>query len=71
VIGFTTTLMKDKRYKYLEDVIEEYIELTDEQIEVPLLTGKAREKYEALKFEKNGTIIAYDDAGMHLNFSAT
>jgi hypothetical protein len=54
--------MKDKRYKYLEDVIEDYIELTDEQIEIPLLIEKAREKYDGLKLEKNGTIIAYDDA---------
>jgi cobalamin-dependent methionine synthase I len=54
--------MKDKRYKYLEDVIEDYIELTDEQIEIPLLIEKAREKYDALKLDKNGTKIAYDDA---------
>jgi cobalamin-dependent methionine synthase I len=54
--------MKDKRYKYVEDVIEDYIELTDEQIEIPLLITKAKEKFEALKLDLNGNTIAQDDA---------
>lgn len=54
--------MKDKRYKYVEDVIEDYIELADEQIEIPLLINKAREKYEGLKLEQGASTIAQEDA---------
>ena len=54
--------MKDKRYKYVEDVIEDYIELTEEQIQIPLLIEKAREKYEALDLKERGSIIPQDDA---------
>jgi signal transduction histidine kinase len=54
--------MKDKRYKYVEDVIEDYIELTEEQIQIPLLIEKAREKYEALDLKEKGSIIPQDDA---------
>jgi len=51
-----------KRYKYVEDVIEDYIELTDEQIEIPLLIDKAKEKYEALELKPTATIICQKDA---------
>ena len=37
--------MKPKKYKHIEDVIDEYIELLDEQIEMPLLIEKTKEKY--------------------------
>jgi signal transduction histidine kinase len=54
--------MKDKRYKYVEDVIEDYIALTEEQIEIPLLIEKAKEKYEALNIKDKGSVIPQDDA---------
>jgi hypothetical protein len=37
--------MKDKKYKYIEDVIDDYIQLLDEQIEIPLLIEKAQKKF--------------------------
>ena len=37
--------MKDKKYKYLEDLLVEYIQLQDEQIEIPLLIEKAQKKF--------------------------
>ncbi len=38
--------MKDKKYKYLEDVIDDYILLSDEKIEIPLLIEKAQKKFQ-------------------------
>lgn len=37
--------MKGKRYKYIDDLIDDYIRLTDEQIEIPVLLEKAHKKY--------------------------
>jgi hypothetical protein len=37
--------MKVKKYKYLEDVIDDYILLSDEQIEIPVLIEKAQKKF--------------------------
>ncbi len=48
--------MKDKKYKYVEDVIEDYLMLEDEQIEIPLLISKARDKYESLKIEQGDAL---------------
>lgn len=48
--------MKDKKYKYAEDVIEDYLMLEDEQIEIPLLISKARDKYESLKIEQGDAL---------------
>src|SRR3954451_18612103 len=39
--------MKDKKYKYLEDLIEDYLRLCDEKEDIPLQIAKAQEKYEA------------------------
>src|SRR3954462_9807738 len=48
--------MKDKRHKYLEDLLDEHIELTDEQIEIPLLLEKAQRKFDQhLSEEKDFT----------------
>jgi hypothetical protein len=44
--------MKDKRYQYPEDVFNEYIELTNQQVQVPVLPEMAREKYNTVKLEK-------------------
>jgi len=37
--------MKTKRPKHIDDVIDEYVDLLDEQIELPVLIEKANEKY--------------------------
>ena len=54
--------IKDKRYKYVEDVIEDYMRLTDEQIEIPLLLAKTEEKHISLQSDWNGTVIKKGDA---------
>lgn len=54
--------LKEKRYKYVEDVIEDYMRLTDEGRELPLLLSKAEEKYISLQGDWNGTIIKKGDA---------
>jgi hypothetical protein len=38
--------MKDKKHKYLEDLFDEHIALTDEEIEIPLLIEKAQKKFD-------------------------
>src|SRR5687768_7634810 len=37
--------MKTKKLKHADDVIDRYIDLLDEQIEIPVLIQKANEKY--------------------------
>ncbi|MCW3105611.1 MAG: hypothetical protein JWQ09_117 [Segetibacter sp.] len=37
--------MKYKKNKHLEDIFDEYIQLQDEQIEIPLLIEKAQKKF--------------------------
>lgn len=54
--------VKEKRYKYAEDVIEDYLRLTDEQIEIPLLIEKAKKKQEALFADLKGNVVKKDDA---------
>lgn len=48
--------MKDKKYKYLEDIIDEYILLSDEQIEIPLLMEKAQKKFNQNLLSEDGTV---------------
>lgn len=53
--------MKDKKHKYLEDLFDEYIALTDEQIEIPLFIEKARKKFDQhLSEEKTVTYKSSD-----------
>lgn len=56
--------MKDKKYKYLDDVIEEYISLSDELIEVPLQVSKTREKYDTF-LKDHGTEALKNDDTQH------
>ena len=37
--------MRNKKYKYIEDLLDDYIMLIDEQIEIPLLIEKAQKKF--------------------------
>jgi len=54
--------MKEKRYKYVEDVVEEYLRLADERKEIPLLIAAAKVKQVTLLDEANGSIIKKGDA---------
>src|SRR6476660_8126915 len=53
--------MKDRKYKYIEDVIEDYLSLHDEQIEIPLQLSKVNKKYEALINAQDGEVIKKGD----------
>jgi hypothetical protein len=48
--------MKDKKYKYLEDAIDDYILLSDEQIEIPVLLEKAQKKFSQNLSSEDGNI---------------
>lgn len=54
--------MKEKKYKYVEDVIEDYLQLTDEQIEIPLIIAQAREKQISLMDDVSGNVLKKGDA---------
>ncbi len=45
--------MKEKKYKHINEAIEEYLRLTDEELEIPVLIKKAHEKYDLHKEEHN------------------
>ncbi len=53
--------MKEKRYKYAEDVVEDYLRLTDEKIEIPLLISAAKEKQITLLDGVNGNVLRKGD----------
>lgn len=50
------SFMKDKKYKDVEDVIDDYIQLLDEQIEIPLLIEKSQKKFNQNLSTENGII---------------
>jgi seryl-tRNA synthetase len=54
--------LREKRYKYIEDVVEDYIRLQDERIELPLAIEKAKKKQEMLFSEIPDKVIQTDDA---------
>ncbi len=54
--------LKEKRYKYVADVIEDYMRLTDEGLELPRLLAKAEEKYISLQSDWNGNVVKKSDA---------
>lgn len=54
--------MKDKKHKYLEDLFDEYIAMTDEQIEIPVLIEKAQKKFDQHLSEKKTDTYKYSDA---------
>ncbi len=54
--------MKEKTYKKVEDVIEDYLRLTDEKIEIPLALSAAKEKQISLLDGVNGNVIKKSDA---------
>ncbi len=48
--------MKVKKFKHIEDVIDVYITLLDEQIEIPVLIEKANEKYNQHITDNNAAV---------------
>ena len=53
--------MKEKKHKYVEDLFDEYIQLSDEQIEIPLFIEKAQKKFDQhLSQEKEITYKSSD-----------
>ena len=49
--------LKDKRYKYVEDIIEDYLYLIDERIELPLSLKKTKDKLMVLRDETEGRTL--------------
>ena len=47
--------MKEKKYKHVNEAIEDYLRLTDEGLEIPVLVKKAHEKYNIQKEEHNSS----------------
>ena len=54
--------MKDKKYKYLEDILDEYINLQDELIEIPLLMEKSQKKFDQNLSSDPDPVYKQDDA---------
>ena len=53
---------KDKRYKYLEDVIEDYLYLIDERVELPVSLKKTKDKFRALREETQRNVLDKEEA---------
>ena len=54
--------MKEKKNKHLEDIFEEYLELQDEQIEIPLLIEKAQKKFGQLTSSEQNPVYRHSEA---------
>jgi len=54
--------MKEKRYKYAEDLVDDYLSLTGEQIELPLLIAEIREKQITIMGDVSGHVLKKGDA---------
>ncbi len=55
-------VMKEKTYKKIDDVVEDYLRLTDERIEIPLALAAAKEKQITFLDGVNGNVIKKGDA---------
>ena len=49
--------MKEKKYKSIENMIEDYLRLTDERLEIPLAIASAKEKKNVELAKVNGNSI--------------
>ena len=54
--------IKEKRYKYVEDVVEDYLYLQDERVELPLNLKKLKDKYATLKEDYEGKVLDKEEA---------
>lgn len=48
--------MKEGNYKHIDGLLDEYISLLDEQIEIPFLMDKAKEKYSQHIMDHNSAV---------------
>src|SRR3954451_18921541 len=62
--------MREKKHKYLEDLLDEYIQLTDEQVEIPILIEKAQKKFDQhLSEDKEATYKSSDAEDLFKHFN--
>lgn len=54
--------MKDKKHKYLEDLFDEYIDLHEEQLQIPMLIEKAQKKFDNHLSQDEENIYKYSEA---------
>ena len=54
--------IKEKKYKYIEDVVEDYLRLLDERMELPLTIERFTKKQDILLSEIEEAVIDTDDA---------
>lgn len=54
--------MKEKKHKYLEDLFDEYIELQDEEIEIPVSIEKAQKKFGPYLSSDENVVYKQSDA---------
>lgn len=54
--------MKDKKHKHIKDILEDYIDLQDELIELPLLIEKAQKKFGQWLLPGENAVYAEDEA---------
>ncbi len=54
--------MKEKKYKNLNGLLEEYLMLEDEEIEVPLEIAKTNEKLESLNLKHGDAVLKPGEA---------
>ena len=59
---FFIMAMKEKRYKYVEDIIEDYLYLIEERAEHPLTIRKMKDKYASLKEEYGDKVLDKEEA---------
>jgi hypothetical protein len=53
--------MKDRKHKYLEDLVEEYMALTEELEQIPVLIEKVVNNYKDYSKKHTSTIISADE----------
>jgi hypothetical protein len=54
--------MKDKKYKHIEDLLEDYLQVKEEHLEISLLFSKAVEKQESFRSDYQGSTIKTSEA---------
>jgi len=54
--------MKEKKHKYLEDLFDEYIMLSDEQTEIPVSIEKAQKKFDQHLNPQKDSTYKHSDA---------
>lgn len=60
--------MKEKKHKYIEDLLDQYFQLSDEQIEIPLLIERAKKKFDQHLSPQKDTTYIHSEAGNLFKF---